>query len=390
MSVSKNVSDWVARRENQFFVLGSGDETAGCQGSVATLEKDGIQLKLHLPYGAAAEHVILKKLSFNVGDSALRAALAKNSEVVTARKAASKAERARKKSSEKESPEEKKTRLAACMGVALSWRVLRDPKGWRIFVSFDLPDVKIVSIKDSGRIAVDLNADHLAVAEINRHGNVVSRVVIPLQTAGKTTHQSRSVIGDAVKQIVALAVKTAKPIAVEDLDFSRKKATMREDGGHRYARMLSGLAYAATLQTLHSRSFDVGIEVFSDNPAYTSLIGEVLFQRRYGMSRHQAAAVAIGRRSMKFREQPPSSLQVTLPSTCKDRGKHVWRKWAVVAKQKAALTALSTSRKATSSPTSRGARREKPGSKDAGQVTNAGATPVGESYPPLFGVRPCR
>lgn len=352
-------ADWVKSRENQFFVLGSGDETAGCQGCVATAEEEGtVQLSLRLPKESTSKHVVLQGLTFNVGDTLLRTAI-------------------------------EKTRTAEGKGVALSYRFVRDEKGWRAFVSFDLPDVPILSVKNSGRVGVDLNADHLAVAEIDRHGNVVSRTVIPLHTPGKTTHQARALIGDAVKQVVELAVKTKKPITVEKLDFQRKKATLRGDGGPRYARMLSSLAYANILGTIRSRAFDAGIEAFEVNPAYTSVIGEHLFQRRYGMSRHQGAAVAIGRRSMNFLERLPSSLHVTLPSTCKDRRRHVWGQWAVVARRKAALTALPTSRKSTStSPAgNRKARGVKPGPQGAGQVGRTGENPVGESCPSLFGVR---
>src|SRR5664280_14805 len=47
------LKDWQAARNNQFFVIGSKDETAGCQGCVATVAEDGsISLRLRLPNGA--------------------------------------------------------------------------------------------------------------------------------------------------------------------------------------------------------------------------------------------------------------------------------------------------------------------------------------------------
>ncbi|MBK6998986.1 MAG: hypothetical protein IPH35_03090 [Rhodoferax sp.] len=43
-------ADWQRERSSQFFVLGSQDETAGCQGCQATLAQDGtLNLQLRLP-----------------------------------------------------------------------------------------------------------------------------------------------------------------------------------------------------------------------------------------------------------------------------------------------------------------------------------------------------
>ncbi|EGQ62764.1 transposon transposase, partial [Acidithiobacillus sp. GGI-221] len=35
------LTDWKFARSSQFFVLGSRDETAGCQGCVARVQEDG-------------------------------------------------------------------------------------------------------------------------------------------------------------------------------------------------------------------------------------------------------------------------------------------------------------------------------------------------------------
>jgi IS605 OrfB family transposase len=338
--------DWVNHRENQFSVLGSKDETGGCVGCVATCDDNGmIQLRVRLPNGMATKHIVLRDLTFNVGHYALRMAILKNGT-----------------KSEKD-------------GLALSYRFVKDGKSWRIFVSFDLPDVEIISRRDLGRIGIDLNADHLAVSEIDRFGNVVARSVIPLITQGLSTNQVMACVGDAIKPIVAQAAATRKPIAVEKLDFTKKKATLLGEGV-RYSRMLSGLAYAAILQNLKSRAFDAGIEVLEVNPAYTSVIGGVLFQHRYGMSRHQGAAVAIGRRSMEFRERLPLSLRGT-PLRPEDRSRHVWSLWAKVAKRIAAPTAPSVPRKSSSAAPSckRVARGEKFGPQGAKQAASVGRNP---------------
>ena len=72
------------------------------------------------------------------------------------------------------------------------------------------------------------------------------------------------------------------------------------------------------------------MEVLEVNPAYASVIGQYKFADRYGMSRHNASAPVIGRRSLDFGEALPSQLYGTLPLSVRNRGRHVWSKWAVV------------------------------------------------------------
>ena len=58
-------------------------------------------------------------------------------------------------------------------------------------------------------IGVDLNADHLAVAEIDRFGNLIDTHRLDTVVMGKTAHQRKALYGDAVKSIVDLADRQA-------------------------------------------------------------------------------------------------------------------------------------------------------------------------------------
>jgi hypothetical protein len=49
-----------------------------------------------------------------------------------------------------------------------------------------------------------------------------------------------------------------------------------------------------------------GVSTEEVNPAYTSVIGRVKYARPLGVSVHQAAALAIARRGMGFREAAPA------------------------------------------------------------------------------------
>jgi IS605 OrfB family transposase len=181
---------------------------------------------------------------------------------------------------------------------------------------------------------VDLNADHVALSRSSHDGNLLSFQRIPLVTYGQSAQRSAAVIGDAVKVIVAAALRTRVPLVVEKLDFAEKKARLREYGA-RYARMLSSFAYRRFVQILCARAHDAGIAVIFVNPAYSSLIGRHKFARRYGISGHQAAALVLARRAQKFSERPNRHDQVALHSLAKKNVRHVWSLWAGIARETA-------------------------------------------------------
>ena len=292
-------SDWQGTRNNQFFVLGSKDETAGCQGCVATVTEDGsISLRLRLPNALKEKYTLVSGLRFEHGHEAIVASIGRNL-----------------------SDDKKEWQ-------AISYRFLKDDKGWRVFATVSLPEVKRISDLRFGVIGVDINESHLAVTETDRFGNPVEFFSVPCATYGKTAEQRRAIIGEAVKEIMAFVIKQRKPLVIEKLDF-RKKKTALEKQSSKYARMLSSLAYTQIQTIIRARAFDAGIEVIEVNPAYTSVIGRYKFSGRYGMSGHNAAALVIGRRSIGFRESLPSQLHGTLPLPVRNRGRHVWSKWAV-------------------------------------------------------------
>ena len=294
------LSNWQAARNSQFFVLGSKDETAGCQGCVATVAGDGsISLRLRLPNALWGKYTTIPGLWCAHGHDAIVAAIGRNL------------------SNNKSEWQ------------AISYRFFRDDKGWRVFVSVSLPEVKRISDRTCGVLAADINAGHLAVTETDRFGNPIDFRTIPCNCYGKSYRQSRAIVGEAVKILVAIASGRKKPIVIEKLDFRKKKAALEKED-RRYARMLSSFAYRLIHAVIAARAFDAGIEVMEKSAAYSSVIGREKFAGRYGISVHHAAALVIGRRVNGFSERLSSQLQVTLPLPVRNRERHVWSTWAVV------------------------------------------------------------
>ena len=151
---------------------------------------------------------------------------------------------------------------ATTLGQAISYRFKRDAKGWRVFVTTELPEVEITTDRRRGAIGVDLNADHLAVGETDASGNYLNAWRVPLVTYGKFQRQSEALIGDAVASVVEYAREVGKPIVIERLDFRQKKAVL-EGESRRYSRMLSSFSYGKVKAYFISRGYRQGAEAAS-------------------------------------------------------------------------------------------------------------------------------
>ena len=226
------------------------------------------------------------------------------------------------------------------LGQAISYRFKRDDKGWRVFATTQMMEVPVVTDRRRGAVGVDLNADHLAVVETDASGNCINAWRVPLVTYGKSTHQVEALIGDAVASVVAYAREVRKPIVIEKLDFRQKKADL-EGESPRYSRMLSSFSYGKVKAYFISRGYRQGVEVHQVNPAFSSVIGRVKFMERYGLSVHQAAALALARRSLGFSERIPRRLvcpvgngvHIAFTVPARKRVKHVWTYWGAVSRQ---------------------------------------------------------
>lgn len=312
-------ADWQKARSAQFFVLGSQDETTGNQSCQATVVEDGsLTLHLRLPNALAAtgKYLTLTGVRFAYGHETITAALASSQRIHTQTKAGK--------------PTVKR------IGSALSYRFVRDDKGWRIFVSVEAQPVDQESRKELGAVGVDINADHLAISETDRFGNLIGTRSTALITYGKTTDQAKALIGDAAVAIAAQAHAARKPVVIEALNFQKKKAE-QEAVYPAQARRLSSFACNKVISSLKAACFRAGVEVIEVNPAYTSVIGAVNFARKKGISVHQGAAVAIARRGLGLSERPivreavvptRNGGHVTFALPVRNRAKHVWSFWS--------------------------------------------------------------
>ena len=189
-----------------------------------------------------------------------------------------------------------KKRKAVCYNFTLH----KDKKGRKyVLVSATIPlENKYVNDSfASGCVSMDLNADHVALADLDEHGNYLSSKVIPFWLEGKTSGQVSEILGRVMAKVGGFCTERKKPLVMEDINLTLKRSGLKY-GGKKRNRRISLFAYRKMTACLYNQSFKQGFSVFQVDPAYTSQMGKHLFMRKYGISIHEAAAYAIGLKGM--------------------------------------------------------------------------------------------
>ena len=206
---------------------------------------------------------------------------------------------------------------------AKTWHFYIKDGRWKVALQFTpTPVGKTSRLINYGCLGIDLNPGSVDWAYVDGHGNLKQHGKIKL-ISGSPKGKASTQIVNACLELVSLAISYQCPIVCEELDFSKKKAELKEQSKE-LARMLSSWAYAEFFKLLSAIASNRGIQIKTVNPAYSSLIGLVKYLRQYGISSGVAAAIAIARRGMYLTEKLPRS--ITAYPDMKS-GKHVWSDW---------------------------------------------------------------
>ena len=273
---------WREARSAEFFLIGSKDESCGNQSCQYDPQEQTLTVRLPDELGGL---LVIPKVEFSYGEALLERSVRQR--------------------------------------IAISYRFVKKRKGWYVHATTQAQPGECYTNRALGVLGVDLGPRGLAAVETDRAGNPVRRKTFPLPLYHEPRGKARARIGDVAAEIGAWAVRTGKPVALEELEFEEKKAELRERGKG-YARMLSGFAYRALGEALRSRCFKMGVTPILVNPADTSTIGIVKFSAQYGLSGDEAAALAIARRAQNLQEALPAG---TAPKRPEDRSGHVWNAW---------------------------------------------------------------
>ncbi|MBT2398732.1 transposase [Streptomyces sp. ISL-100] len=207
---------------------------------------------------------------------------------------------------------------------AVAYRIHFDTRRgrWYLTASWSWPVTQSVPIEAAlahGVIGVDTNADHLAAWRLDTHGNPLGtprRFFFDL--SGTADHRDAQV-RHALSRLLHWAKSCqVAAIAVEDLDFQAEKTREKHGRKRRFRQLISGMPTGKLRARLTSMADQTGIAIVAVDPAYTSRWGAQHWQKPLTSTtrkttRHDAAAVAIGRRAqghpIRRRTTPPPAHQ---------------------------------------------------------------------------------
>ena len=162
-----------------------------------------------------------------------------------------------------------------------------------------------------GAIGIDTNPDGVALSNINKDGNLVSHHYekeqrIQYASKGKRTNDIRLL----ARRIVDVAEQEQKPIVLENLSFKRKHLKTKKKGGkkgskkaRRFNRMCGNFCHKQIVEAVKREAQKRGIKVIEVEPAFTSVLGGLKYQKPLSLPIHAAAALCIGRRGMGLLER---------------------------------------------------------------------------------------
>ncbi|WSP79443.1 transposase [Streptomyces sp. NBC_01235] len=189
---------------------------------------------------------------------------------------------------------------------------------WYLTASWQIPPTPTLPIEAAlahGVIGVDMNADHLAAWRLDVNGNPTGaprRFFYDL--TGTAQHRDAQVRHALTRLLHWARTCGARAIAVEDLDFAAEKTREKHGRRKRFRQLISGMPTGKLRARLSSMADATGIAVIAVDPAYTSKWGAQHWQKPLTSTtrkttRHDAAAVAIGRRAqghpIRRRTTPP-------------------------------------------------------------------------------------
>ncbi len=197
---------------------------------------------------------------------------------------------------------------------------------WYIHLTTYIQEIPITTTIKNGCIGVDFNRNSVEWVYVLPDGNIKDKGKITFKWQGFSSGQRKVMIRNLVVKLSELAFNYQCPIAIESLDFSKKKASMSE-ASKAYKSMLSNLSTGMFREAIESRCRRYGIELIKVNPAFTSVIGMIKFMSRYGLNSGTAAAMTIARRAIGYSERAPKCL--VRPE---DRARHSWTTWNRIAR----------------------------------------------------------
>lgn len=179
---------------------------------------------------------------------------------------------------------------------------------WYVQASVDVPTgfaPETARSREGGVMGLDLNVRGVAWGVVKPDGNQLvvdgkpQRGFVAWELEGKSDEARKQIVGTAVLALAEKAQQLGVAVAVENLDFSTKKLTMRAGAvSKRYNEMLSSLASSQFAEMMARACEKRRVKLYRVNPSYSSLGGYAKYGRLNRCNADEAAALWLGRQAL--------------------------------------------------------------------------------------------
>ncbi len=206
--------------------------------------------------------------------------------------------------------------------------IIRKNSQYYCHITIEEPEPEVIFNRYNGLEGIDTNPNGLALTLISKDGNFKESCWLGNgELCNASSKRRKHIIGQIVKQAVAKAKEHGVAIVIEDLKFKDNR-----DVRAKTARKIHQFSYASLLEGLEREAIREGVEAIKVNPAYTSIIGRYKYQKQFGLTVHQSAAMVIARRGYQYNEKLPQAVRMILPKKTKESNRHHWSQWYVANK----------------------------------------------------------
>lgn len=190
---------------------------------------------------------------------------------------------------------------------------------FHVHIGLEVPEPEATYKLSNGALGIDTNPDGLAIVETDPEGNMVRhQYLMSHRILFARSEKRKNDIEALALQVVNQAIKSDKGLVIEDLKFNDKVPSKNK----KFNRMRHNFIYSQLLRVIERRALKDGVEIKKINPAFTSIVGILKYQKMYSLNRHTAAALVIARRGMgvcekvRVRRTPAENKRLNLAGRC--------------------------------------------------------------------------
>jgi hypothetical protein len=188
-------------------------------------------------------------------------------------------------------------------GEAYSIRLKRKDGKYLVFLTLE-EDIQAVPDFSKGMAGMDINPDNLSVTIVYPNGNFKASHVFWMHDINTVSADKRDwIIQNTITEVVDwLKSYGVDSLSIEKLDFNAPS------GSKKFNRMAGHFSYRSISKAIVSRCFKEHIALIQVPAYYSSLIGKLKYEKMFGLSIHQAAALVLARRGLGLHEKVPKEL----------------------------------------------------------------------------------